>query len=372
MLASLCLFGLRQTMYSSGKIIILLGRQQGGGTEAHAHWLYESLRKLNSSVELYVLFSKTYDSNTVQFLSEACRLKFFSRRFLQHCRSEKPALVMCFGRVPNCLGYRIRTSQPSVKLVASCRTNRRLPLGYQKTLALADLVLANSAWAAERLLEKSITDKERLRVLPNALLYPELIDLDRSEQARRDACQSLGLKFDSPVICMLAHFVRGKNQEALIHIIAEGSLPADIQLILSGEGPRKNFCQRLAQRLGVENRVTFTGRIEHPGTVFQASNLIISTSLRDSMPNALVEAQAAGLPVIAYDVAGVNEAFIAGESGELVPVGETTKLVSATNLLLQDSSKRELYSHAARDQARSRFQPDHVLRQYVDYFNDLV
>ena len=353
------------------KIILLLGRSQGGGTEAHANWLLGALQGAGYETSLYSLFPNHRQSSYAERFLEVFGLPLARSRFIRWAKLEQANLVICFGRLANCCGYQIKQQIPNISLIATCRTNRRLPADYRKTLAAADLVLTNSQWARRRVARITGVVDGNVHTMVNALLRPELGMLSNSPEDKRNARLSLGLDHSRPVVSMLAHFVPGKNQEGLIRLLADDKLPSGTQLLFAGVGPRLSDCQRLVCRLGLDREIRFLGKAEELNNIFRASDLIASTSLRDSLPNALIEAQAAGLPVVAYDVAGAGEAFTHGQSGLLVPAADAQAMVDAIKTLLSDDELRNCYSRCAREQAVRRFDPNRVLEDYIRHIGSL-
>ena len=353
------------------KIILLLGRPQGGGTEAHANWLFRSLRDVGIDTELCCLFPKHSLLSLGEGLQELLTLSSARNHFLRLAKAKNPDLIICFGRLANCCGHEIKRQMPGISLIATCRTNRRLPADYRKTLSVADMVLTNSQWARRRVARIDGVTHKNVDTMVNALLRPELATLSNSHADQRNARLSLGLDPSRPVVSMIAHFVPGKNQEGLIRLLDDKKLPAGTKLLFAGVGPRLRNCQRLVSRMGLASEIRFLGKVGQLNDIFQASDLIASTSLRDSLPNALIEAQAAGLPAVAYDVAGVGEAFEHGKSGLLVPVADARAMADAIGTLLGDYKVRKQYSKCAREQAIRRFDPNRVLKEYIKHIGSL-
>ena len=353
------------------KIILLLGRSQGGGTEAHANWLLGALQGAGYETRLYSLFPNHRQSSYAERFIEVFGLPLAQSRFIRWAKIEQADLVICFGRLANCCGYQIKKQIPKISLIATCRTNRRLPAGYRKTLETADLVLANSQWARRRVASITGVVDGNLHTMVNALLRPELGTLSNSSADQRNARISLGLDPNRPAVSMVAHFVSGKNQGGLIRLLADDKLPSGTQLLFAGVGPRLRDCKRLVSRLGLAREIRFLGKVGQLNDIFRASDLIASTSLRDSLPNALIEAQAAGLPVVAYDVAGVGEAFLHQQSGLLVPAADTQAMADSIGTLLKDEEVRNHYGQCARDHALERFDPNRVLEGYIRHIGSL-
>ena len=85
-----------------------------------------------------------------------------------------------------------------------------------------------------------------------------------------------------------------------------------------GEGPENKRLRALAHSLGVEQHVRFAGFCENSRAYYAAADLFLSASALDSLPNALIEAQAAALPAIAYPTAGIPEIIEDSRTGHLV------------------------------------------------------
>ena len=165
------------------KIVLLLGRPQGGGTEAHANWLFRSLREAGYDTELYSLFPKHSFSSLAEGLQEMLTLYSARNHFMRLAKAKKPDLIICFGRLANCCGHEIKRQMPGISLIATCRTNRRLPAGYRKTLSVADLVLTNSQWARRRVARIDGVVDKNIDTMVNALLRPCRNGLRRSHRA---------------------------------------------------------------------------------------------------------------------------------------------------------------------------------------------
>ena len=103
-----------------------------------------------------------------------------------------------------------------------------------------------------------------------------------------------------------------------------------------------------------------------PSDLYQKSDIAIHASAKESLPNALVEAQMSGLPVIAYDVGGVGETFKPRVSGLLIDHANEDAFVDSLEKLMSDSCLRQRMSAAARDYARKHFSPEAQIKAYIE------
>ena len=157
-------------------------------------------------------------------------------------------------------------------------------------------------------------------VIHNALSRPELLQIDPSDKAA--AKRAIGLQTPTQKILLsVARMDRGKGQGDLIRLMARPSAH-NRKLILLGEGPESEGLQALAHSLGVAKQVHFAGFCEQSRIYYAAADLFLSASGLDSLPNALIEAQAAALPIIAYPTAGIPEIIDDPRTGRLVQHGD--------------------------------------------------
>ena len=134
-----------------------------------------------------------------------------------------------------------------------------------------------------------------------------------------------------------------KNQAMLIDAFAE--VAPDIEcatLEIYGVGELENELLGRIERQGLSDRAFLMGRTDKPGNVLKGAGVFVLSSDFEGMPNALMEAMAAGLPVISTDcsIGGPKELIRNGESGFLVPVGGTHALAAALKALLSDDETR--------------------------------
>lgn len=351
------------------QIIILQDCLRPGGTERHSLWLAEILQDDLCSAQL-LLFQppKTTSRPSLQKLvalqQRRTPFSWFAPGLIRTLREREAALVICMGRNANSHAVWIRTRLPEMRVITTCRTSRRLPLLYRYGIGRSHHCLTNSNWAARQLAERGIKETSHITTIPNALLRPGLLDLDRSPTAIAAARERLGLPRDGQVLCNIASFVPGKNKQALLRTFARRPKPEAATLLLVGEGAELAACRKLAARLGLGNSVRFLNHTETVDSILQASDLFVSTALRDSLPNALIEAQAAGVPVVAWETGGSSETFVDGESGISVPPGDETGLANAIDSLLTSPETRRRFGETARAHCRERFHPDRIATLY--------
>ncbi|HEX2835408.1 MAG TPA: glycosyltransferase family 4 protein [Thermoanaerobaculia bacterium] len=142
----------------------------------------------------------------------------------------------------------------------------------------------------------------------------------------------------------------GKGIEVLIEALTK--IPS-ATLMVVGDGPMREEWAALAQRFGVAGRIQWLGYRNDVETLLPRADLFVLPSLDDAFPTVLLEAMAAGVPVVATRVGGIPEIVDDGVTGKLVPPNDAAALAAAINALLDadTSGMRD----AARTRARERF-----------------
>jgi glycosyltransferase involved in cell wall biosynthesis len=141
----------------------------------------------------------------------------------------------------------------------------------------------------------------------------------------------------------------------------------DATFTFAGDGPRREALELLARALGVGGRVRFLGECQDVAPVLAAADLFVLPSRSEAFPNAVIEAMAAGLPVVASRVGGIPEVVRHGENGVLVPADDQDALADAVlGLMDRRDQAAALGAAARRDVAR-----DYTIDRMVERFEDL-
>jgi glycosyltransferase involved in cell wall biosynthesis len=148
-----------------------------------------------------------------------------------------------------------------------------------------------------------------------------------------------------------------KRVDVIIEALAQ--LPADVHLLVAGDGDMLESWTALAARLGLSSRVRFLGNVPHVqvALLIRASELFVLNSEYEGLSHTLIEVQTLGTPIVASRVCGNPEVVADGEAGLLVDPRDSGSLVHAIAKLLEDKDSRERF---VRQGLRSalRFQRD--------------
>ena len=218
-------------------------------------------------------------------------------------------------------------------------------------LRAVDGVAAISAGVADAMADAGVS-RDRITIIPSG------VDCDyfRPPSAgERDAArQALGIASTTVAIGTVGALETRKGHPYLLEAIARvGS--RGIVCLIAGDGSMRTEFEEHAAKLGISGRVRFLGRIEPSRSLLWALDMFVFPSLREGLGVAAIEAAACGLPTIASRVGGLVEVVSDGESGLLIPPGNSTELANAIRRLAASTGERAAMGAAARKLALSRF-----------------
>lgn len=296
-------------------------------------------------------------------------LNAFAPGLLRTVRADAPEVVLCMGRMANCHAGRLARALPRTVVVGTMRTGKPLPWLFRRSLQRVAHVVANSAESAGILTRTYGLPTDRVSVIHNALVFPAATD----SPVRNDTLRARHGARPGTVVLLCVGMLRPeKNQRALVALAAALPRETDWQLWLAGEGSARAGCEALAAQLGVAERVKFLGFQRDPTPLYAAADIAVLASRAESLSNFLIEAQAHGLPAVAYAAGGVAECLRDGVSGAVIPQGDQTAFLGALTALLADAPLRAAQGRAARAFARDAFEPVRQASRYLELFGQLA
>jgi len=155
-----------------------------------------------------------------------------------------------------------------------------------------------------------------------------------------------------PQIISVGRFAYPKDYPTLVDALAR--IDADYRVTLVGEGPDRPTVTTAARRR-LAGRAELVGARRDVRELLAAADLFVLSSRSEALPISVLEAMAAGLPVVATDVGGVSELVVDGETGFLVPPADAKALAQALETLLREPRLRRRFGAAARRRAEQRF-----------------
>ena len=214
---------------------------------------------------------------------------------------------------------------------------------------------------------------------PRGMVLHDGLPIAPARAPRKAARAALGLPADAYVCAILGRISTWKGQDVLIGALAEPALAAGGAIALvagdpwQGEERRLQELHALAARLGVDERVRFEGFRSDVENIYGAADVVCVPSTQpDPLPNAALEAAAAGCCVVAADHGGLPEILRDGETGLLVTPGDCAALARALAQLQADPARRERLGAAAAADVRERFAPERLLERTQALYDDVI
>jgi glycosyltransferase involved in cell wall biosynthesis len=231
--------------------------------------------------------------------------------------------------------------------------------------ALVDCVVALSEKINQQMVEDFSLD--RIVTIYDGILQEPTVKSDIA--ALRKQMEITG----QPVMGLFGRICEGKGHLYLIEALKEVKKKyAGIKLVVVGTGDN-NYLTLLKKKIidyGLENNVFFTGFQENVSQYYNAMDFVVAPTLNDCLPMNLLEACAAGKPVVASNVGGVPEIIQDGVSGTLVPPADPTALAAGILRLLASDLKE--YGERARKIALEKFSLKRMITEYERLYSSLL
>jgi glycosyltransferase involved in cell wall biosynthesis len=280
-------------------------------------------------------------------------------RFARWCRERRIAVLQ------TCDFYANTFALPAAALAGvPIRIGSRRDLNPDKTnlqivvqrqaYRCAHHIVANCNAAAEQLRKEGIS-ADRVHVIPNGIEIT-------SNGARRTV---------RPVttIVTVANLRAEKAHEVLLHAAARlaRSYPR-LRYLIVGDGPRRNELLALTESLGLAGQVTFMGHREDVPALLAQADLFVLPSRSEAFPNAVMEAMAESVPVIANRVGGLLDLIEDGRTGVLVAQDQAAELATAIERLVLNPERAYALGSAARDEVARRYSFERMVAAFEDLY----
>lgn len=232
--------------------------------------------------------------------------------------------------------------------------------GNNAAYRMSHRIIANSARVARLMSDREGIPAARIVTLPN-FLDDEAFEALPNE-ARLLARRSFGIPDDAIVVTAVAVLRPEKDLVTLIEAMALLVKDhAELHLLLVGSGPCEAALKRAVAAHHVEHRVHFTGFLSSPPSPHQFGDISVLCSLHEGFPNSIIEAMAAGKPVVATDVGGIPDAVEDGRTGLLVPPRSSERLAAGISRLVASPALRKAFGDAGLAKARGAYRAAAVL-----------
>ena len=232
----------------------------------------------------------------------------------------------------------------------------------------AHRVVANSSLGVRLLVDNERVPAARVLELPNFLEERAFSRVPVEVRSARR--RSWGVPQGAFVIGTVARLAPVKNHAMALRALQR--LDEDVHLVLIGAGPSRRELEELAEELHVDQRVHFRGQLVDAENLHQFFDVSVLCSRSEGFPNVVIEALAAGCPVVATPVGGVPEVILDRQTGLLVPIDEPEALATSVQELRRDAALRRRLSEAGAACARGRYHQNIVIAQLEALYQDLA
>jgi glycosyltransferase involved in cell wall biosynthesis len=232
----------------------------------------------------------------------------------------------------------------------------------------AHRVLANSSSVKGLLASYEGVAPDKIVEIPNFLAGSafELVDKALRIAQRR----AWGVPDDAFVIGTVARLAPVKNHALLLTAAAQ--LDLRFHLVFVGDGPLRDELEGFSRQLGIKSRVHFAGEVVSRINLNQFFDVSVLCSLSEGSPNSLIEAFAAGIPVVATPVGGVTDVVKESVTGFLVPPDGPTQLADALRRLEADRKLRARLGESGREMVKKKHNQGIVIEKLSSLYETLA
>jgi glycosyltransferase involved in cell wall biosynthesis len=294
-------------------------------------------------------------------------------RLGRHIRAMQPDIVHTWLFAANSYG-RQAAFQAGVKhVVAGERCVDPWKSGWQLTIdrALArrtERIVTNSSGVQDFYVSQGLPAKKFV-IIPNGIPATKI----EATTARAALLEELSLPANARLIGAVGRLWPQKRVKDLIWAAdLLKSVRDDTHLLIVGDGPQRSRLERYRDQNQIHDRAHFLGERDDVARLMPHFDVLWLGSEYEGQSNAILEAMAAGVPVIATDIAGNRDLVVNDETGYLVPVGDRYEFTRRTNWLLDDENLRQRMGAAGRRRIEQDFTVAKMVERHARLYRELV
>ena len=245
------------------------------------------------------------------------------------------------------------------------RTRFFIELERQLARLSQRIVVLSAAQREELSTHLGVASDRTFRVIPLGLDLARFRRLDPS--MRGPAKEALGLPATCVLLGAVGRLVPIKRHDLLLHVLAQlvRSGDEDWRLAVAGGGPERERLEAMARRLSIADRVTWLGWLEDVTPLLEATDVLVQSSDDEGTPVSVMEAVAAGVPVVATRVGGLADMVSEGTGIRLTPRGDAGALSNAVRRLIAEG---EGVPSLTRDAFVERYSVDRLAEDTWDLY----
>jgi glycosyltransferase involved in cell wall biosynthesis len=359
------------------RVAFLLGNLTDGGSETKTVRMANRMSSSGHDVHViylgapHTLRPAIEDSVSVEFLDRRGKFSFRALRKLNsYVSGNEIDTVFCINHPPLIYGWPICSfGNHKCRCIGAMNTyeftslrDRFFMLIYAFILRRCDRVVFGSE-AQQQLW----TRKYRLRADSSKVIYNG-VDVEffgnpgASDEHLRE---SLDIEKEAIVIGCVAHFRPEKSHGDLLAAMKSISESSSVTLLLIGEGPEEPRLRRYVETHDLSSCVRFCGRVSDVRPFLALMDIFVLPSNSEVFSNAILEAMAAGLPVVCTAVGGSTEMVVNGETGITYARHDVGKLIESLEILIVDGDKRKQLGRNGAARVREIFSIERMDSQYA-------
>jgi glycosyltransferase involved in cell wall biosynthesis len=244
----------------------------------------------------------------------------------------------------------------------------RLQLAFDRQLARrCRSVVVNSEGVRDFYVQRG-APSDRVRVIPNGVAIPP-----PPSTTRRQLLAELALPEQSRLIGLVGRLWPQKRvKDAIWAADLLKVIRDDVHLLIIGDGPQRDRLRRFRDQVCIRGKVHFLGERGDVPRLLPHFDVLWSTSAYEGQSNAILEAMACGVPVVATDIPGSRELVVPDVTGYLIPIGDRAAFAKCTERLLNDATLAGHLSAAARHRVESDFSIDKMVEKHVRLYRELL
>jgi glycosyltransferase involved in cell wall biosynthesis len=287
------------------------------------------------------------------------KILLWERPDVVHCHSRRGAdflggLAARLAGVPAVVSRRV--DHPESEMLAEMRYR-----GFRRVIAISDNVAA--------VLRESGLGEDRLAIIRSAVDFRRFqVPPDRAQLG-----EEFGLADDEFVITAAGQLIPRKGHRYLLEAMAGVKRRMrGVRLVVFGQGSLEADLKAQAAALDLGDSVLFAGFRDDLDRYLGAFDLLVHPALREGLGVVMLKAAAAGVPVVAFDVAGSREAVVDGETGVLVTPKDAAALQEAILQMAANAVLHKRYAEAGRERMRREFSIEAMVDKHIRLYETVV
>lgn len=294
------------------------------------------------------------------------------RRLSRQLHDWQPDIVHSWLFAANAATRLIRTAKAPWKQVVSERCVDSWKAGWQLWLdrrlrSRTDLLVGNSTSVAEFYTQLGYP-ASHVMTIPNGVEASTASRSDRSPQLAK-----LGIPDDAFVVGYIGRLAIQKRVRDLVWAAETlWQIRRQLHLIIVGDGPERERLEEFSAGVHGPGHIHFVGHSSEPQRWLGAFDTLWLGSSFEGMSNSVMEGMAAGLPVVATDIAANRELVVPDETGFLVPVGDAVGFMQFTRRLIDEPGLRAALGAAGQQRMQSEFSVARMIERYADLYRRVM